>query len=154
MNFFGYQDTLYARIGRQFYRDCIIRGTVDFIFGYATVVFQNCHILEKKGLPNQKNTITANGGKYDRTPYGFVFQFCSIFADLDLLPKVRSTQTFLGRPWGAHSTTIFMESYMSDVVNAEGWLEWNGTSVFLDTLYYAEYKNHGPGARVQNRVGI
>jgi pectinesterase len=45
-----------------------------------------------------------------------------------------------------------MESYISDMLSPEGWLEWNGTPVNLDTLYYAEYKNHGPGAGVENRV--
>jgi len=45
-----------------------------------------------------------------------------------------------------------MQSYISDVLSPEGWLEWNNTAVYLDTLYYAEYNNHGPGAAVQNRV--
>ncbi|GAU37827.1 hypothetical protein TSUD_63900 [Trifolium subterraneum] len=67
------------------------------ISGYQ--VFQNCTILVKKGLPVQKNTITAQGGIYQRRPIGFSFQFCNIFADSDLLPTIKSTSTFLGRPW-------------------------------------------------------
>ncbi|KAF9593367.1 hypothetical protein IFM89_022066 [Coptis chinensis] len=59
--FRGYQDTLYARLLCQFYRECRITGTIDYIFGNAVVVFQNCQILAKKGLPNKKNTITAQG---------------------------------------------------------------------------------------------
>lgn len=148
---FGYQDSLYAYAFRQFYRECQISGTVDFIFGSATAVFQNCTILVKKGLPEQSNTITAQGGKFNGASTGFSFQFCNISADFDLLPSLKSTSTFLGRPWKPYSTTVFMESYIGDVVNSKGWLEWSG-SQNLDTLYYAEYKNYGPGAGTQNRV--
>lgn len=66
----GYQDTLYTHTMRQFYRECTITGTVDFIFGDGTVVFQNCQILVKKGLPDQKNTITAQGRKEADQPSG------------------------------------------------------------------------------------
>ncbi|WVZ81600.1 hypothetical protein U9M48_028955 [Paspalum notatum var. saurae] len=41
----GYQDTLYVRMGKQFYRERHIFGTVDFIFGDTAAVFQNCKIL-------------------------------------------------------------------------------------------------------------
>ncbi|CAJ2662104.1 unnamed protein product [Trifolium pratense] len=147
----GYQDSLCANTNLQFYKECIMSGTVDFIFGYATAVFQNCTILVKKGLPVQKNTITAQGGKYQGRPTGFSFQFCNISADSDLLPAIKSTSTFLGRPWHPYSKVIFMQTYISDVLNQGGWLEWNG-SQYLDTLYYAEYNNFGPGADLRNRV--
>lgn len=148
---FGYQDSLYAHSQRQFYRECEIRGTVDFIFGFAAAVFQNCTILVKKGLPKQKNAITAHGGKYKLDSFGFSLQFCNISADFDLLPFVKSTSTYLGRPWKDYSTTIVIQSYISNVVNEKGWLEWNGP-LYLDTLYYAEYNNYGEGAGTQNRV--
>ncbi|XP_027331367.1 pectinesterase/pectinesterase inhibitor PPE8B-like [Abrus precatorius] len=148
---FGYQDSLYTHTMRQFFRECKITGTVDFIFGDATAVFQNCLIQPTKGLPNQKNTITAQGRKDPNEPTGFSFQFCNITADSALLPLVSTTQTYLGRPWKIYSRTVFMQSYMSDVIRPEGWLEWNGNFA-LDTLYYAEYMNTGPGAGVTNRV--
>ncbi|XP_061361717.1 pectinesterase/pectinesterase inhibitor PPE8B [Gastrolobium bilobum] len=148
---FGYQDTLYTHTMRQFYRECKISGTVDFIFGDATAVFQNCIIQAKKGLPDQKNTITAHGRKDPNEPTGFSIQFCNISADSDLLPSINSTQTYLGRPWKTYSRTIFMQSYMSNVIRPRGWLEWNGDFA-LDTLYYAEYMNSGLGAGLDNRV--
>lgn len=147
----GYQDTLYTHTMRQFYRDCIITGTVDFIFGDGTVVLQNCQILAKQGLPNQKNTITAQGRKDPNQPSGFSIQFCNISADKDLLPNVNKTSTYLGRPWKPYSRTIIMQSYMSNVVRPEGWLEWNGDFA-LDTLYYGEYLNYGEGSGVGRRV--
>ncbi|XP_030538531.1 pectinesterase/pectinesterase inhibitor PPE8B [Rhodamnia argentea] len=147
----GYQDTLYTHTMRQFYRECRISGTVDFIFGDATVVFQNCQILAKKGLPQQKNTVTAQGRKDPNQPTGFSFQFCNVSADSDLAPSVNSTPTYLGRPWKLYSRTIFMQSYMSNAIRPEGWLEWNG-DIALDTLYYGEFTNSGPGAGLTGRV--
>ncbi|KAJ9183673.1 hypothetical protein P3X46_007496 [Hevea brasiliensis] len=147
----GYQDTLYTHTMRQFYRECRISGTVDFIFGDATAVFQNCQILAKKGLSNQKNTITAQGRKDPNEPTGFSIQFCNISADIDLLPYTNSTYTYLGRPWKNFSRTVVMQSYMSDVIRPQGWLEWSGDQ-YLDTLHYGEYLNYGPGAGLANRV--
>ncbi|CAK9156842.1 unnamed protein product [Ilex paraguariensis] len=147
----GYQDTLYAHSMRQFYRECQITGTVDFIFGDGTVVFQNCQILARKGLPNQKNTITAQGRRELAETTGFSIQFSNISAEPDLLASVNSTPTYLGRPWKLYSRTVFMQSYMSSAIRAEGWLEWNGNFA-LDTLYYGEYMNYGPGAGLDSRV--
>jgi len=59
-SFEGYQDTLYVHSERQFYRECDIYGTVDFIFGNAAVVIQNCNIYPRYP-PNKTNTITAQG---------------------------------------------------------------------------------------------
>ncbi|CAE6074864.1 unnamed protein product [Arabidopsis arenosa] len=147
----GYQDTLYAHSMRQFFRECIITGTVDFIFGDATAVFQSCQIKAKQGLPNQKNSITAQGRKDPNEPTGFTIQFSNIAADTDLLPNSNTTATYLGRPWKLYSRTVFMQNYMSDAINPEGWLEWNGNFA-LDTLYYGEYMNSGPGASLDRRV--
>ncbi|KAL5065683.1 hypothetical protein RYX36_027420 [Vicia faba] len=142
---FGYQDSLYSHSNRQFYRDCTIAGTVDFIFGYATAMFQNCQIIAKQGRPGQKNTVTAHGRIDPNQPTGFSFQFCNISAENDTVP------TYLGRPWKNFSRTVFMQSHMSNAIRPEGWLEWDESFAF-DTLYYGEYMNSGPGAEVANRV--
>lgn len=122
------------------------------MFGDATVVLQKCQILVKKGLPGQKNAITAQGRKDPHEPTGFSIQFCRISADSDLLPYVGSTETYLGRPWRPYSRTVFMQTYMSDLVDPRGWLEWNGDDSSVKTLYYAEYMNDGPGSALENRV--
>ncbi len=48
--FLGFQDTLYphGEKSRQYYKDCYIEGTVDFIFGWSTAVFEDCTIFCKK----------------------------------------------------------------------------------------------------------
>ncbi|KAL3363043.1 hypothetical protein AABB24_012377, partial [Solanum stoloniferum] len=99
----GYQDTLYAHSMRQFYRDCTITGTVAFIFGNGTAIFQNCQILARKGLSQQKNTNTAQGRKEIAETTGFTIQFSNISGEPDLLASLNSTYTYLGRPWKTYS---------------------------------------------------
>ncbi|TXG61748.1 hypothetical protein EZV62_013111 [Acer yangbiense] len=51
----AYQDTLYVHALRQFYINCYIAGTVDFIFGNVAAVFQNCNIHARRPNPGQRN---------------------------------------------------------------------------------------------------
>ncbi|KAG5021108.1 putative pectinesterase/pectinesterase inhibitor 47 [Glycine soja] len=150
-SFEGYQDTLYVHSLRQFYRECEIYGTVDFIFGNAAVVFQGCKIYARKPLPNQKNAVTAQGRTDPNQNTGISIQNCSIDAAPDLVADLNSTMSFLGRPWKVYSRTVYLQSYIGNVIQPAGWLEWNGT-VGLDTLFYGEFNNYGPGSNTSNRV--
>ncbi|KHN26433.1 Putative pectinesterase/pectinesterase inhibitor 24 [Glycine soja] len=143
----AYQDTLYAHSNRQFYRECNIYGTVDFIFGNSAVVIQNCNIRPKLPMHGQQNTITAQGKTDPNMNTGISIQHCNIspFGNLS------SVQTYLGRPWKNYSTTVYMRSRMDGFVSPKGWLPWTGNSA-PDTIFYAEFQNVGPGASTKNRV--
>ncbi|GLJ10795.1 hypothetical protein SUGI_0135320 [Cryptomeria japonica] len=147
----AYQDTLYTHSLRQFYRECTILGTVDFIFGNSAVVLQSCTILPRKPGQNQKNAITAQGRTDPNQNTGISIHNCNIKADSDLAPVQRSFPTYMGRPWKEYSRTVYMQSSLSDVINPAGWLEWSGDFA-LKTLYYGEYKNTGAGSATRNRV--
>ncbi|XP_022723558.1 probable pectinesterase/pectinesterase inhibitor 34 [Durio zibethinus] len=147
----GYQDTLYVHSNRQFYRECDIYGTVDFIFGNAAVVLQNCSIYARKPMALQKNTITAQNRKDPNQNTGISIHACQILPTPDLAAANGSFQTYLGRPWKLYSRAVVMLSYMSDHIHPRGWLEWNAAFA-LDTLYYGEYMNYGPGAATGQRV--
>ncbi|XP_058181739.1 probable pectinesterase/pectinesterase inhibitor 34 [Rhododendron vialii] len=150
-NIIGYQDTLYVHSQRQFFRECDIYGTVDFIFGNAAVVFQNCSIFARKPMAFQKNTITAQNRKDPNQNTGISIHACRILATSDLEASKGIFSTYLGRPWKLYSRTVFLLSYIGDHVHPRGWLEWNATFA-LDTLYYGEYMNYGPGSAVGQRV--
>ncbi|KAL0691406.1 hypothetical protein Bca4012_091085 [Brassica carinata] len=127
------------------------RCTIDFIFGNAAAIFQNCNIYARKPMAKQKNAITAHGRTEPNQNTGISIINCTIKAAPDLAADPTSTMTFLGRPWKPYSRTVFMQSYISDIVQPVGWLEWNGTTG-LDTIYYGEYDNFGPGAKTDRRV--
>ncbi|KAL8515084.1 hypothetical protein ACS0TY_013971 [Phlomoides rotata] len=147
----GYQDTLYAQTHRQFYRSCNITGTIDFIFGDAAAVFQNCMIYVRKPMENQKNIVTAQGRIDKRQTTGIVIQNSHILADQTLEKEKTKFKSYLGRPWKAYSRTIIMETQIGDLIEPQGWLEWSGDFA-LKTLYYAEFNNKGLGAKMQGRV--
>ena len=150
-SFEGYQDTLYAHSLRQFYRECDIYGTVDFIFGNAAALFQNCNIYPRLPMPGQFNPITAQGRTDPNQNTGISIHNCTIRAADDLASSNSTTQTYLGRPWKEYSRTVYMQSFMDSLINTVGWREWDGNFA-LSTLYYAEYDNTGPGSDTTNRV--
>ncbi|KAF8083814.1 hypothetical protein N665_0750s0002 [Sinapis alba] len=147
----AYQDTLYVHSNRQFFVKCHIAGTVDFIFGNAAAVLQNCVINARRPNSNQKNMVTAQGRSDPNQNTGIVIQNCKIGATSDLMAVKGSFSTYLGRPWKQYSRTVIMQSDISDVIRPEGWLEWSGDFA-LDTLTYREYLNRGAGAGTANRV--
>ncbi|XP_060213267.1 probable pectinesterase/pectinesterase inhibitor 12 [Lycium barbarum] len=147
----GYQDTLYAHSFRQFYRECDIYGTVDYIFGNAAVVFQGCNIVSRLPMPGQFTVITAQSRDSPDEYTGISIQNCSILATEDLYSNSSSVNSYLGRPWRNYSRTVYLESYIDGFINPKGWKEWSANQS-LDTLYYGEYENSGPSSGTDNRV--
>lgn len=140
-NFIGFQDVLYCSgVGsRQYYRDCYIEGTTDFIFGPSTVVFQNCHIHSKK-----ESFITA-ASTPENVKYGFVFFDCKLTGDTAL------HNVSLGRPWRPYACVAYIRCNMGKHIKPEGWSNWNQTENYKTTRY-SEYKSDGPGANPAGRV--
>ncbi|WP_353133628.1 pectinesterase family protein [Pseudopedobacter sp.] len=137
----GNQDTLYlARAGtRNYFENCFINGTTDFIFGAATAYFYNCTI---ESLTN--SYITAASTTHE-DKYGFVFVNCKLIAKDKTVNKV-----YLGRPWRPYAQTIFINTDMGDHIVKEGWHPWPGDKQFPNkekTAYYAEYGSFGAGAK-------
>ncbi|XP_020593139.1 probable pectinesterase/pectinesterase inhibitor 20 [Phalaenopsis equestris] len=151
-SFEGYQDTLYTHSMRQFYTQCDIYGTVDYIFGNSAVVFQNCNMYSRLPMQGQQNTITAQGRIDPNQNSGISIQGGGFLPSDDLAADNGSTQTYLGRPWKQYSRTVIMRAFMGGLIEPAGWLEWDGDFA-LGTLYYAEYDNSGPGSDTSGRVG-
>ncbi|KAI3933227.1 hypothetical protein MKW92_042279 [Papaver armeniacum] len=147
----GYQDTLYVQTYRQFYRNCIISGTIDFIFGDSATIIQNSMIIVRKPMDNQLNTITAHGRSKAAETTGLVLQNCQIVPERQLFPVRFKINSYLGRPWKEYSRTVFMECAIGDLIHPDGWYPWAGDFA-LNTLDYGEYANTGPGANTARRV--
>ena len=137
--FTGWQDTLLCNRGRHYFEKCTITGAVDFIFGGATAFFESCEIhCVGDGYITAASTLP-----YD--PFGFVFSHCKITS---ANPAVR---TYLGRPWRAYASTIFLGAEMSEAVRPAGWHNWDRPER-ENTTRYAEFNSTGAGAAPMSRV--
>ncbi|WP_207421204.1 pectinesterase family protein [Desertivirga brevis] len=141
----GNQDTLYTskEESRQYYENCEIEGTTDFIFGEATCVFQSCTI---RSLSNSYITASA---QREAQKYGYVFFDCKLIANPE------ATKVYLGRPWRSYAKTVFIRTDMGSHIIPEGWNPWPGDKMFPNkekTAFYAEYESKGPGANPTKRV--
>jgi pectinesterase len=139
--FLGFQDTLYphGEKSRQYYRNCYIEGTVDFIFGWSTAVFDSCTIFCKQG-----GYVTA-ASTNPETKYGFVFLSCKITGEAP------NNSYYLGRPWRPYAKVVFINCSLGNMIKPEGWHNWDKVEN-EKTAYYAEYKNYGLGFQPSSRV--
>ena len=155
VRFLGYQDTLYANSrrcesgkgpcepARQYFSECYIEGNVDFIFGDALAFFERCEI---HALAHPVVMLTAQSRHYAEEKSGYVFDHCRITAEKG------ADRVYLGRPWRACSTVVFLNTEMPAEIDREGWHEWeHDGKPSLPTSFYAEYRSQGPGARPDSR---
>ncbi len=143
--FIANQDTLYTYgrygknggIKRNYFLDCYIEGTTDFIFGPSIAYFENCLIHSKK------NSYVTAASTLEGQKYGYVFKNCKLTA----APGI--DKCYLGRPWGAYARTVFIDCELGPHIVAEGWHDWEkpGKPDTKKNSYYAEYGSTGPGAR-------
>ncbi len=157
----GAQDTLFAsskpckstdpqpcRISRQYYSHCYIEGEVDFIFGNARAVFEDCEI---RSVPHEfGGFLTAQSRNTPAEDSGYVFDHCRVTAD----PGV--ARVYLGRPWRDYATVTFLNTQLGAHILPEGWSEWGKPGSAhptdrLKTATFNEYRSTGPGANPSAR---
>ena len=156
----GHQDTLFAgplpprevkpggfigpkqfaprRVGRQYYRRCLIAGDVDFIFGGACAYFEGCEIRSLNRDMDVNGYVTA-ASTPEGEPYGFVFHGCSFTAD----EGTASGSVYLGRPWREWAQTVLIDCWLGAHISPEGWWDWNKPAA-RDTALYGGGALFGP----------
>lgn len=141
--FLGFQDTLYtySKQSRQYYEDCYIEGTVDFIFGWSTAVFNRCHIHSKRD-----GYVTAPSTDQGKK-HGYVFYDCKLTAESE------ATKVYLSRPWRPYAQAVFVRCELGKHIHPEGWNNW-GKKENEKTAFYAEYESRGEGANPKARAAF
>lgn len=139
--FLGFQDTLYTygKGCRQYYDECYIEGTVDFIFGWSVAVFNRSHI-HSVGNGYLTAPSTDKGQKY-----GYAFYDCDITANDDV------EKVYLSRPWRPYAKAVFIRCNMGRHILPEGWNNWRKVEN-EKTVFYAEYQSKGEGAAPKKRA--
>lgn len=127
----GYQDThLTSNVGtdRQYYLNCDIRGSVDFIFGNGACYFENCLLyIQDRSTANvicAPSTATENS-------YGYVFNNCTIDG-----ASSQDGIYNLGRPWQNAPRAVYLNTKMNILASSGGWI-----SMSTIPALFAEYNS-------------
>ncbi|MBR1476392.1 MAG: pectin methylesterase [Lachnospiraceae bacterium] len=139
-------------IGRHYFKKCFIQGDVDFIFGSAIALFEDCEIYSKKPgdrkppeSPEDDITygyVTA-ASTYEDMKFGYVFKNCRLTSDCP------DSTIYLGRPWREWAKTVFMNCELGSHIKPAGWQDWNKDH---SHFFYGEYSCTGAGADTSKRA--
>lgn len=157
-NFSSYQDTLYAKNGRQSYFRCTIEGHTDFIFGDdATAAFTSCdiHTIGNGDSANGGYVVATKGKTANdkELKYGYIFDNCEFTAD----EATVAGTTSLGRAWASGMSMMVMNSNLGAHISKEAYKEVTSTDENKNDRYgklnadptaslILEYNNTGDGA--------
>jgi pectinesterase len=161
----GFQDTIFADSGTQYYKNCYVSGNVDFIYGGGQAAFVDCDIAVRYRNENPVGVVTAPCTQSSKE-FGLVFFNCKIRRETPNIPK---ESVELGRPWHPTTTfpdgaraadpnatgmTVYINCFMDDMVSTKGWDPMSGKDKDGKTIWFTpdkdarfyEYKSTGPGA--------
>ncbi|QRW09745.1 pectinesterase [Ceratobasidium sp. AG-Ba] len=136
----GYQDTLLANKGTQFYGRSYISGATDFIFGQQASIWITKSTVETIA----SGYITASGRNSDDSNY-YVIDNSTIKG---------TGSCYLGRPWREYARVIVQNSNIGSNIVAAGWKVWSDSDTRTGHVYYGEYANTGSGAWRSGRVSF
>lgn len=126
-NFVGSQDTLYTGAIHGYFKDCMIEGNTDYIFGSGNVVFDNCELrfcgYSDKG---QSGYLTAARANSMNDYKGYLFRGC-IVTQKD---GKKHAPEFFGRPWDADAAVTMFNTVLqnSDTIDPTGWTSMSGVN--------------------------
>lgn len=155
--FLGNQDTLLANASgsspaRQYYYRSYIEGDVDFIFGRAQAVFDNCDIVSLNRGSNTNNGYVTAASTWDKDSLGYLIVNSRLLG----VEGIASSSVSLGRPWrpneGITPSVTYINNYMGDHITSKGWDDMG--SSLASTSRFNEFANYGPGAKVSETRNI
>ncbi|CAH9060625.1 unnamed protein product [Cuscuta europaea] len=137
----GFQDTFCDNVGRHFFKDCYIEGTVDFVFGDGKSLYVNTelHVIEGDNMA----VVTAHGRHTNAEDTAYSFAHCKVTG--------KGTGGLLGRGWKPFSRVIISYTEIGNCIKPEGWSGMRGNPTNGGTTFFGEYKNTGPGSNMKTR---
>lgn len=118
----------------QYYENCKICGTVDFIFGGAQALFENCELIS---LRDKRNTgFVAAPSHSLKQEYGYLFHNC-LFRNGGAEPS----SVYLARPWRDFGKCDFIDCKLEGHIAPALFDKWNDT--YRDRTARFSYYNLG-----------
>ncbi len=148
----GYQDTLCANKGTQYYYKCYIAGNVDFIYGNEPrALFNDCKLVFRYNANKNSGYVCAPKTSADAA-YGLTFYKCQVLSE----DGCSGNKYYLARPWGADAYITWIDCYMGKILRANAanpYADMSGNSAKAARFY--EYGSYGPGYAINaNRPQI
>ena len=148
----GYQDTLCANKGTQYYYKCYIAGNVDFIYGNEPrALFNDCKLVFRYNANKNSGYVCAPKTSADAA-YGLTFYKCQVLSE----DGCSGNKYYLARPWGADAYITWIDCYMGKILRANAanpYADMSGNSAKAARFY--EYGSYGPGYAINaNRSQI
>lgn len=125
--------------GKQLYRKCYIEGEVDFIFGSAHALFDECELFSLNCGKETNGYVTA-ASTYKGEEYGYIFRKCRFTSDCP------AETVYLGRPWRNYAQTVLLNCEIGAHIRAEAFHDWDKTEA-RETVFYGLYGCYGEGFR-------
>ncbi|CAL5323015.1 unnamed protein product [Camellia sinensis] len=142
----GQAVALISRSDRSVFYQCSFEGYQDTLF------FQNCFIHGRTPINGNQIVITAQSRSDPNQNTGISFHRCRVAPAEDPKQLLRPFVAYLGRLWRDYARVVYLRTYLDWFVPPEGWSQWGNQTDNLETLYYGEYKNYGPGSSTKSRV--
>lgn len=114
----------------QRYTNCLIEGSVDFIFGCAEALFEDCEIRSVFDV-RQVGYVAAPAHALSQTR-GLRFLRCRFTCE----PGVNPRSIYLARPWRDYGLAYFEHCHYGPHIAPEGFDKWNDTNRDQTARFY------------------
>ena len=124
---------------KQYFRNCYIEGDIDFIFGGASVLFEDCTIFSRDVITEHrmKEMIESADNDWDGNKssalrgyvcapstvadlkYGYLFLNCKFKSNCP------SDTVYLGRPWREYGSAYFVDCVIGGHIKPELFSDWD-----------------------------
>ncbi len=135
-NGFLNKEFLKGHPNKQIYNNCDIYGNVDFIFGSATALFNECNIYSLGRNKSILESYISAPSHDEKTIFGFLFYKCNLINKTN-----EKNNVYLARPWRDYGTAAFIKCKLDDHINEEGFINWGNTERFKTARFYEYSEN-------------
>ena len=143
----GYQDTLCANGGTQYYYKCYIAGNVDFIYGNEPrALFNDCRLVFRYNANKNSGYVSAPKASASAT-YGLTFFNCQVLSE----EGCSGSKYYLARPWGADAYITWINCYMGKILKPNASNPYtNMDKALAANARFFEYGSYGPAFAINS----
>ncbi len=116
-----------------YFENCCIEGDVDFIFGGACAIFENCEIRSLR-----RGYVAAPSTPKEQK-YGYIFRNCRFTGE---------GESYIARPWRKDGACIVIDCELGEHIHPDLWNDWESEEKRENCRFYADTDKGAPFGRV------